>query len=66
MREGDLSEAAEAAAEEEDDVWSEEHDDRTDETLRWLRDKRRAHQRQRRRDTAVLIYCVILAVLGYG
>ncbi|MEU7042569.1 hypothetical protein AB0A77_16095 [Streptomyces varsoviensis] len=66
VREGDLSEAAEAAAEEEDDVWSEEHDDRTDETLRWLRDKRRAHQRQRRRDTAVLIYCVILAVLGYG
>ncbi|MFD7662049.1 hypothetical protein [Streptomyces sp. NPDC059788] len=47
-------------------VWSEEDDDRTDETLRWLRDKRRAHHRQRRRDRAVLAYCVVLAALGYG
>ncbi|WP_032916718.1 DUF6297 family protein [Streptomyces rimosus] len=47
-------------------VWNEAEDDRTAETLRWLRDKRRAHQRQRRRDQAVLAYCVVLAVLGYG
>ncbi|MEC4019941.1 hypothetical protein [Streptomyces sp. H27-D2] len=47
-------------------VWAEEDDDRTDETLTWLRAKRRAHLRQRRRDLAVLVYCVILVVLGYG
>ncbi|CAM5573720.1 MULTISPECIES: DUF6297 family protein [Streptomyces] len=57
-----------AAEEETSDpaVWNEQEDDRTVETLRWLRDKRRAHQRQRRRDRAVLAYCVVLAVLGYG
>ncbi|MEV5598532.1 hypothetical protein [Streptomyces sp. NPDC052496] len=53
-------------AEEEAAVWTEADDDRTPETLRWLRAKRRAHHRQRRRDQAVLVYCVVLAALGYG
>ncbi|MFK8849995.1 hypothetical protein [Streptomyces sp. Ac-502] len=47
-------------------VWSEADDDRTAETLHWLRAKRRAHHRQRRRDRAALVYCVVLAALGYG
>lgn len=46
--------------------WCEEDDDRTAETLRWLRAKRRVHQRRRRRDQAVLAYCVVLAAVGYG
>ncbi|MFH8344194.1 hypothetical protein [Streptomyces sp. NPDC018045] len=46
--------------------WNEADDDRTAETLQWLRAKRRAHHRQRRRDRAVLVYCVVLAALGYG
>ncbi|OKI01058.1 hypothetical protein A6A06_19585 [Streptomyces sp. CB02923] len=56
-------------ATEEDDaqaIWNEADDDRTAETLHWLRAKRRAHHRQRRRDRAVLVYCVVLAALGYG
>ncbi|MEF3112018.1 DUF6297 family protein [Streptomyces chrestomyceticus] len=53
-------------APEEQAVWNEADDDRTAETLHWLRAKRRAHHRQRRRDRAVLVYCVVLAALGYG
>jgi hypothetical protein len=49
-----------------DPGWTEEDDDRTAETLGWLRAKRKAHRRQQRRDTAVLIYCALLAVIGYG
>jgi hypothetical protein len=49
-----------------DPVWSEEDDDRTAETLAWLRRKRRAHRRQQGRDLAVLLYCVVLGVLAYG
>ncbi|WP_202235510.1 hypothetical protein [Actinacidiphila reveromycinica] len=46
--------------------WSETDDDRTAETLAWLRAKRRAHRRQQGRDLAVLLYSVLLAVVGYG
>ncbi|MFJ9618819.1 hypothetical protein [Streptomyces noursei] len=56
----------EAEDEAEGEVWTEEDDDRTEETLRWLRGKRRAHRRRRRRDTAVLVYSVVLIAVGYG
>ncbi|MFH8369443.1 DUF6297 family protein [Streptomyces sp. NPDC018031] len=46
--------------------WHPEDDDRTAETLRRLRDKRRAHRRRRGRDLAVLGYTVVLALIGYG
>ncbi|SHK58853.1 DUF6297 family protein [Actinacidiphila paucisporea] len=52
--------------EEDDAPWSEEDDDRTDETLAWLRRKRRAHRRAKGRETAVLVYTVLIAVAGYG
>ncbi|MFG1808770.1 hypothetical protein [Streptomyces sp. NPDC049040] len=52
--------------EDEDVPWSEEDDDRTDETLAWLRRKRRAHRRARGRELAVLVYTVLIAVAGYG
>lgn len=47
-------------------TWSEEDDDRTPETLAWLRARRKAHRRQQGRDMAVLLYCVVLGVAGYG
>ncbi|WP_436981853.1 hypothetical protein [Streptomyces sp. enrichment culture] len=52
---------------EEDDgaAWGPE-DDRTEETLRLLRDKRRAHRGQRRRDLAVSGYVALLFAVGYG
>ncbi|MEW1861539.1 hypothetical protein AB0399_14360 [Streptomyces sp. NPDC088194] len=46
--------------------WSEADDDRTTETLAWLRTKRKAHRRRQGRDLAVLLYSVLLAVVGYG
>jgi hypothetical protein len=46
--------------------WSEEDDDRTAETLRWLKVKRRAHRRQQSRDLAVLLYCLVLGGVAYG
>ena len=52
--------------EDEDVPWSEEDDDRTDETLAWLRRKRRAHRRAKGRELAVLVYTVLIAVAGYG
>ncbi|MFF8281681.1 hypothetical protein ACF06W_03035 [Streptomyces albus] len=53
--------------EEDDDgaAWGPE-DDRTEETLRLLRDKRRAHRGQRRRDLAVGGYVALLFAVGYG
>jgi hypothetical protein len=57
---------ADGPGEDEDVPWSEEDDDRTDETLAWLRRKRRAHRRARGRETAVLVYTVLIAVAGYG
>jgi hypothetical protein len=50
----------------EDAPWSEEDDDRTEETLAWLRRKRQAHRRAKGRETAVLVYTVLIAVAGYG
>jgi len=58
-------EGAEAEAED-GSGWSEQDDDRTAETLQWLKVKRRAHRRRQSRDLAVLLYSVLLAVLGYG
>ncbi|WUH91499.1 DUF6297 family protein [Streptomyces sp. NBC_00433] len=52
--------------EDDDAPWSEEDDDRTGETLAWLRRKRRAHRRAKGRETAVLAYTVLIAVAGYG
>jgi hypothetical protein len=49
-----------------DDVWTEEDDDRTAQTLAWLRGKRRAYRREQGRDLAVLLYCVVLGGIGYG
>ncbi|ARZ70276.1 hypothetical protein SMD11_4682 [Streptomyces albireticuli] len=49
-----------------DPTWTVEDDDRTPETLRWLRGKRRAHRRQKGRDLAVVVYTLLLAVVGYG
>ncbi|GGU52771.1 hypothetical protein GCM10010211_16600 [Streptomyces albospinus] len=68
MNAENTADTAEALAEKEveDEVWTEEDDDRTEETLRWLRRKRRAHHRRRRRDTAVFVYSVALAAVGYG
>ncbi|UNS99907.1 hypothetical protein MMF93_28200 [Streptomyces tubbatahanensis] len=48
-----------------DAAWSPEYD-RTRETLRWLRDKRRAHRGQRNRDLAVTAYGLLLLGVGYG
>ncbi|MEU5187461.1 hypothetical protein AB0G83_09980 [Streptomyces klenkii] len=56
---GDVLDADEPA-------WSEEEDDRTAEALRWLREKRKAHRRQKGRDVAVLIYSVVLLGGAYG
>lgn len=56
----------EDAEDAEDAVWSEEDDDRTAETLAWLRGKRRSHRRQQGRDLAVLLYCLVLGGLAYG
>ncbi|MEU7109728.1 hypothetical protein ABZ951_32490 [Streptomyces sp. NPDC046215] len=55
-----------AADPDEDSTWTEEDDDRTEETLRWLRDKRRDHRRRKSRDLAVVVYTVLLTVVGYG
>ena len=41
-------------------------DDRTFETLHWLRVKRRAYRRQRNRDLAVSGYAALLLAVGYG
>ncbi|MFC5720106.1 hypothetical protein ACFP1Z_07980 [Streptomyces gamaensis] len=49
-----------------DASWNEADDDRTGETLRWLRDKRRAHRRQKGREVAVVVYTLLVAALGYG
>lgn len=49
-----------------DAPWSEEDDDRTDETLAWLRRRRRAHRRARGREMAVVAYTVVIALAGYG
>ncbi len=60
---------AEAEAEESADApgeWSEEDDDRTAETLAWLRAKRRAHRRRQGRDLAALLYSLLLAAVAYG
>jgi hypothetical protein len=46
--------------------WSEDEDDRTSETLAWLKTKRKAHRRQQGRDLALLLYSLLLAVGGYG
>ncbi|MEE4541862.1 hypothetical protein V2S66_07740 [Streptomyces sp. V4-01] len=46
--------------------WVEADDDRTAETLAWLRRKRRAHRRQQGRDLAVLLYTLVLAAVAYG
>ncbi|SEG63883.1 hypothetical protein SAMN05216223_107198 [Actinacidiphila yanglinensis] len=46
--------------------WSEADDDRTAETLAWLKRKRKAHRRQQGRDLALLLYSLLLAVVGYG
>ncbi|MFI1180950.1 hypothetical protein ACH4UT_15555 [Streptomyces sp. NPDC020799] len=54
------------ADDEAEPTWTEEEDDRTAETLAWLREKRRAHRRRKGRDLAVVIYTVVLALLGYG
>ncbi|MEV0368788.1 DUF6297 family protein [Streptomyces sp. NPDC050636] len=51
---------------EDEPSWTIEDDDRTPETLRWLRTKRRAHRRRRQRDLAVVMYSVILLAAGYG
>ncbi|MYS24812.1 hypothetical protein GA0115240_169335, partial [Streptomyces sp. DvalAA-14] len=63
-------EVAEAAEEpgrpDEESGWSEADDDRTAETLQWLKVKRKAHRRQQGRDLAVLLYCVVLGGLAYG
>ena len=63
----DADEETDWTEEDEDEAgWTEEDDDRTAETLSWLRRKRRAHRRQQGRDLAVLLYCLLLAGLGYG
>lgn len=46
--------------------WTEAEDDRTAETLAWLRRKRRAHRRRQGRDLAVVLYTVTLGVVAYG
>jgi hypothetical protein len=46
--------------------WDEGEDDRTAETLAWLRRRRRAHRRQKARDLAVVVYSLLLAALAYG
>ncbi|MBB5117352.1 DUF6297 family protein [Streptomyces eurocidicus] len=53
-------------AEDDAPTWTVEDDDRTPETLRWLRDKRRAHRRRKSRDLAVVVYTLLLVVVGYG
>lgn len=45
--------------------WSDE-DDRTTETLRWLRARRQGHRRQKSRDIGLLVYGVLVALVGYG
>lgn len=63
----DLAEPAEPAADLWDEhTWSAADDDRTAETVQWLRRKRRAHRRQRGQDLAVMAYCVLLGVVAYG
>ncbi|MFC9242274.1 hypothetical protein ACFTZK_38340 [Streptomyces decoyicus] len=49
----------------EETAWTTECD-RTTETLRWLRDKRRGHRRRRNRDLAVIGYSLALLAGGYG
>lgn len=64
----ETAETAEVWTEEDEtgEVWTEEDDDRTAETLAWLKHKRRAHRRERGKDMAVLAYCLLLAGIGYG
>ncbi|WP_435173890.1 hypothetical protein [Actinacidiphila sp. bgisy145] len=62
----DTADAPDPAEETASGGWSEADDDRTAETLAWLRAKRKAHRRQQGRDLAVLLYSVLLAVAGYG
>ncbi|MFE7539408.1 hypothetical protein [Streptomyces platensis] len=46
-------------------AWTPEYD-RTSETLRWLRDKRRSHRSRRNRDLGVIGYSLVLLAGGYG
>jgi hypothetical protein len=55
-----------SARDDADPGWVEADDDRTAETLAWLRRKRRAHRRQQGRDLAVLLYTLLLAAVAYG
>ncbi|RLV08595.1 hypothetical protein CTZ27_07340 [Streptomyces griseocarneus] len=64
MGEADLTDLTEPLDDE--PGWTEEDDDRTAETLRWLREKRRDHRRQKGRDIAVVVYTLVLIVAGYG
>lgn len=49
----------------EETAWTTEYD-RTSETLRWLRDKRRGHRSRRNRDLGVIGYSLVLLAGGYG
>ncbi|WP_330318665.1 DUF6297 family protein [Streptomyces platensis] len=49
----------------EETAWTSEYD-RTSETLRWLRDKRRGHRSSRNRDLGVIGYSLVLLAGGYG
>lgn len=55
-----------SADHETDAVWAEADDDRTVETLRLLRRKRRAYRRRRGGDIAVYVYSILLIAAGYG
>ncbi|MFH8785250.1 DUF6297 family protein [Streptomyces roseoverticillatus] len=63
---GELDEPVRDESAEDELVWSEGEDDRTAETLRWLREKRKSHRRQKGRDVAVLVYTLVLLGAGYG
>ncbi|WP_243274649.1 hypothetical protein SALCHL_005456 [Streptomyces albus subsp. chlorinus] len=66
LRDGDVTgEETEGTEEADSAAWSTEYD-RTPETLRWLRAKRRAHRGRRNRDLAVTGYAVLLFCVGYG
>jgi hypothetical protein len=62
----DAEDTADIADTDDDAGWDEAEDDRTGETLAWLRRKRRAHRRQKARDLAVVVYSLLLAALAYG
>lgn len=62
---GEIAEGADGNRQDTADAWSHEYD-RTTETLRLLRTRRRAHRAQRNRDLAVAGYVVLLLAVGYG